>query len=232
MISLKCPHCGHQMNIDDKYAGQAGKCANCKGDIIVPVQADRFEDFGVDRPETATPKPAPKAKEQYKPIIKKEDRGPRELPLGTLAVLGVVILIGAGVVVGTTIYSQMTDTVHREDPAKDAAAKALQNAPVPLSGKSLDDVLAFIPQRYKAVKWMETTKDEVYIGWDFNQGGDKIAKNCGSQAANFASDSLDNKATAYIVDAGEGKQGWRPGQPGGRFKILAIQGETQETKPL
>ena len=43
MISLECPHCGHQMNIDDKYAGQEGKCANCKGDIIVPVQADRFE---------------------------------------------------------------------------------------------------------------------------------------------------------------------------------------------
>ena len=103
MISMKCPHCGHQLNVDDKYAGQAGQCANCKGAITVPVPADRFEDFGVDHPETATPPPAVKARESHKPIIKKEERGPRELPLGILAVLGVVILIGAGVVVGTTI---------------------------------------------------------------------------------------------------------------------------------
>ena len=29
MISLRCPHCGKTLNIEDQYAGQTGKCNGC-----------------------------------------------------------------------------------------------------------------------------------------------------------------------------------------------------------
>ena len=38
-ISFTCPHCGHQTNVADQYAGQTGPCASCGKTITVPVLA-------------------------------------------------------------------------------------------------------------------------------------------------------------------------------------------------
>jgi prepilin-type processing-associated H-X9-DG protein len=35
-ISFTCPHCGHQTNVDERYAGQSGPCASCGKTITVP----------------------------------------------------------------------------------------------------------------------------------------------------------------------------------------------------
>jgi len=43
MIELNCPHCGHQLRIDDKYAGQNGKCKACGKGITVPGGDGGFE---------------------------------------------------------------------------------------------------------------------------------------------------------------------------------------------
>ena len=36
MIEMKCPHCGHQLRIADKYAGRKGGCKHCRGSFQVP----------------------------------------------------------------------------------------------------------------------------------------------------------------------------------------------------
>jgi len=37
MISLRCPRCGKVLNIPSQYAGKAGRCNGCGGQIIVPI---------------------------------------------------------------------------------------------------------------------------------------------------------------------------------------------------
>ena len=34
MIEMKCPHCGHQLRIPEKYAGQQGVCKACQGILL------------------------------------------------------------------------------------------------------------------------------------------------------------------------------------------------------
>ena len=36
MIEIPCPHCGHQLRIHEKFAGQKGGCKYCQGTFIVP----------------------------------------------------------------------------------------------------------------------------------------------------------------------------------------------------
>jgi len=36
MIEHNCPHCGKQLVIEDRYAGQSGKCVHCQGVMQVP----------------------------------------------------------------------------------------------------------------------------------------------------------------------------------------------------
>ncbi len=36
-ILFTCPHCGAQTNVDDRYAGQSGPCAQCGRTITVPL---------------------------------------------------------------------------------------------------------------------------------------------------------------------------------------------------
>lgn len=38
-IPFTCPHCGHQTNVDEQYAGQTGPCASCGQTITVPPVA-------------------------------------------------------------------------------------------------------------------------------------------------------------------------------------------------
>ncbi len=40
-IPFTCPHCGHQTNVADQYAGQSGPCASCGETITVPVSGAR-----------------------------------------------------------------------------------------------------------------------------------------------------------------------------------------------
>ena len=40
-IPFTCPHCGHQTNVADQYAGQTGPCASCGKTITVPVLGSR-----------------------------------------------------------------------------------------------------------------------------------------------------------------------------------------------
>ncbi len=35
-IEMLCPHCGHQLRIPDRFAGQKGGCIHCKGRFTVP----------------------------------------------------------------------------------------------------------------------------------------------------------------------------------------------------
>lgn len=35
-IKMPCPHCGHQLLIPERYAGQRAGCAHCKGRFVVP----------------------------------------------------------------------------------------------------------------------------------------------------------------------------------------------------
>lgn len=37
MIRVKCPNCGHTLDIPEQYAGKTGKCAHCKSIIEVPT---------------------------------------------------------------------------------------------------------------------------------------------------------------------------------------------------
>ena len=36
MIELNCPHCASQLGIEERYAGQRGRCNKCGGAIVVP----------------------------------------------------------------------------------------------------------------------------------------------------------------------------------------------------
>jgi len=45
MLTLTCPHCGHQLQIPDKYAGQTGSCTKCQGQITVPPMAQPTPDL-------------------------------------------------------------------------------------------------------------------------------------------------------------------------------------------
>jgi hypothetical protein len=36
-IPFTCPHCGHETLVDDKYAGDSGKCIKCDASITVPL---------------------------------------------------------------------------------------------------------------------------------------------------------------------------------------------------
>lgn len=39
MLHVRCPHCGHRLNIDEKFAGQTGSCNKCGNSISVPALA-------------------------------------------------------------------------------------------------------------------------------------------------------------------------------------------------
>jgi len=39
MIDFSCPHCGHSIAIDDRFAGKTGKCARCGNKATVPERA-------------------------------------------------------------------------------------------------------------------------------------------------------------------------------------------------
>jgi len=36
MIEINCPHCGHQLRIDEQFSGKTGTCKSCKKRITVP----------------------------------------------------------------------------------------------------------------------------------------------------------------------------------------------------
>jgi len=39
-ISFTCPHCGHQTDVPDEYAGQTGPCTSCEKPITIPQQGE------------------------------------------------------------------------------------------------------------------------------------------------------------------------------------------------
>ncbi len=46
-IEMLCPHCGHQLRIPDRFAGQKGGCVHCKGRFTVPdASVDDLELLG------------------------------------------------------------------------------------------------------------------------------------------------------------------------------------------
>lgn len=42
MIDYVCPHCKSELEIDDEYAGQKGKCNKCGGSISVPARENAY----------------------------------------------------------------------------------------------------------------------------------------------------------------------------------------------
>ncbi len=57
MIEMKCPHCGHQLRISDKYAGQQGRCKTCRGKFAVQGEEEAL----VQGEEEALAAPIPDA---------------------------------------------------------------------------------------------------------------------------------------------------------------------------
>lgn len=52
-ISFDCPHCGTQMKVLDRYAGQTGPCAVCAKTITIPGSPDTGADQGHSRVATS-----------------------------------------------------------------------------------------------------------------------------------------------------------------------------------
>lgn len=78
MIELKCPHCGHQLRIKDKYAGKRGGCKHCRGTFVVPMEASpkpTAEDANFDFDLPVGP-PAPPAPPQEKASQKEASASP------------------------------------------------------------------------------------------------------------------------------------------------------------
>lgn len=38
MVEMNCPHCGHELRIDERHRGQRGVCKHCQGSIEVPSE--------------------------------------------------------------------------------------------------------------------------------------------------------------------------------------------------
>jgi prepilin-type processing-associated H-X9-DG protein len=79
-IAFTCPHCGHETDVSDEYAGQSGPCARCGQTITVPLPGQ--VGFG-----TQSPAALPRAK---------RSTGWAVSLLGLMAV-GLVLCCGAGV---------------------------------------------------------------------------------------------------------------------------------------
>ena len=48
-IPFTCPHCGHQTNVADQYAGQSGPCASCGKTVTVPPAPGDHRAHGAPR---------------------------------------------------------------------------------------------------------------------------------------------------------------------------------------
>ena len=48
MIELECPRCGQTLQIDETFAGQAGKCKHCQGTIEVPEAEGDADQYSID----------------------------------------------------------------------------------------------------------------------------------------------------------------------------------------
>jgi hypothetical protein len=81
-IPFTCPHCGHQTDVSDEYAGQSGPCSNCGATITVPLPGQ----IGYG---TQSPAALPRAKRSV---------GWTAGMLGFLAV-GLIVCCGGGVIV-------------------------------------------------------------------------------------------------------------------------------------
>lgn len=229
MITLSCPHCGHQMNIDDKYAGQNGTCGQCKKTITVPAlkaappQEAEFAGFSVMHDDHTQPKySSPTKKDVVKPGIpvKKDDRAPKEISWGFLAILGAILLVGGGVVLVSFVYANLND-IDREP-----EVVGQSDYQQPLAGKSIAEAISYI-SAYKQIKWHEIDGNNVYVGWDFalSPENKRMYSRTGENMANLASMAATGEVTFYVVDAAVAQQGWRPGGPGLKFQVGSLQGE-------
>lgn len=101
MIRVKCPQCGKELHVDDKYAGKMGNCLHCKQKIKVPSGNVWKEEIGMEEIPNAQieafdkdsafagPYPSPP-----KIPAKKEPRT-RSVVLGVIAALSFIALIDA-----------------------------------------------------------------------------------------------------------------------------------------
>ena len=71
-IQFSCPHCGHQTNVSDEYAGQTGPCSGCGKSITIP----------------------PVGQPAYYPAPAKSSSGPALVVIILAVVLGVVVVCG------------------------------------------------------------------------------------------------------------------------------------------
>lgn len=231
MITMRCPHCGQELNIDDKHAGQTGTCRGCGKPITVPKAEDvgtpdsGYAGFNIEVDQEAAAAPAEKVKKP--PIMRKDDRDSGAFGNAIMwAVAGLLLILGCVVVV-KLVTSSLDDTVRESDTASE-----LPNDSV-LPDKSIDEVLADLPKQNPRIKWLEVEGTNVFIGYDL-QGKPKSAapRRSADNAAILASEANQATVTAYLVDASAAQKGWRPGTPGAVYKSVALQGETSERENL
>lgn len=231
MISIRCPHCGQELNIDDKHAGQTGACRGCGKPITVPKAEEvgtadaGYAGFSIQTEEQASGTPAEKPKKP--PVMRKDDRDSGAFGNAIMwAVAGLLLILGCVVVV-KLVMSSLDDTVRETE----TTGKVLSDSVLP--DKSIDEVLADLPKQNPRIKWLEVEGTNVFIGYDL-QGKPKSAapRRTADNAAILASEANQATVTSYLVDASAAQKGWRPGTPGAVYKSVALQGETSERENL
>lgn len=229
MITMRCPHCGQELNIDDKHAGQSGSCRGCGKPISVPKAEEAgtsdagFAGFSIQTEEQASTAPAEKVKKP--PIMRKDDRNSGALGNAIMwGVAGLLLILGCVVVV-KLVTSSLDDTVREPE----TTGKVLSDSVLP--DKSIDEVLADLPKHNPRIKWLEVEGTDVFIGFDL-QGKPKSAgpRRTADNAAILASEANQGTVTAYLLDASVAQKGWRPDAPGAVYKSVALQGETSDRK--
>lgn len=223
MINMSCPHCGHQLSIDEKYAGQTGACRQCSKPITVPTLSpvvgaeETYEGFTVMDEDHTQPSYSG-ISDKPKTVIRKKDRAPQPISMGFLIVLGAILVVGGGIVIASFVYANLNEP----DRGSEETASG-PSAVSPLAGKSIEEVLEYLPTRYPKVAWYEVNGNEIYIGWnDANITGN--ARRCAEGAAITASQTGPIEVKTFLLDANKAQQGWRPGGPGLIYQSAAQDG--------
>ena len=90
MITMKCPQCGKELHIEDKYAGQGGRCKKCGASMRVPSAFDE-PSGSVER--TAAPTPEAKALARAQKMLSIQTIGLSMTGCGCFLLFGLPILI-------------------------------------------------------------------------------------------------------------------------------------------
>jgi len=275
-VRFLCPHCGHSLKVDVRYAGQKGNCKKCNSEVLVPAESTapapqpapsesvpapaprthdsthnfkpsasahgQFDDFDIVQEEVVAPaRSAAKAaqKETVNLNFKKYDtpgvmsEGFKYILLGAFVVLALVVVV-------SMVITQMSEP-ERERYQESSAGGGVKEDPwvmpesakKPGQGRELAEILAYLPQTYKSVSWIDTEGSTAYVGWKLGEGPGTLARArvSAERAGELASmDRPGETVQIYVVDANGIQKGWRPGGTGQLLQVTARDGELVNVK--